>query len=161
VGGLLRDSVDTVGRPFPLLVLGTGQLDGWEETWELMPMIFEGLWSRMEYLTAKRSYDLGALESELVVLPRPTLFLGQGSGAAGREGAVEAAKDVGEAPEYYAPIPGAAVEDPSAVLVMWQTGSRGSGGMPRLGVHGRPVRSAWLGVSGCRSIRTILRSGRG
>ncbi len=153
--GLIRDSIDTIGRPFPFLVLGTGQLDGWEETWELLPMVFDGLWSRMEYLTTKRSYDLSALESELVVLPHPTLFQGEGTAAGRYEDATEGIENMRDAAELFAPIRGEGFDDPSAALVMWHArlkelrrdapGSVFMGGMPGntwLGVFRRPLAAA-------------------
>ncbi len=81
VCGLLRDSNDSVGRPYPFLIFGTGPLDGWEETWELLPYVFEGIWSRMEYVGSKKSFDVSALESDLGMLPYPTLFQGAGAAA--------------------------------------------------------------------------------
>ncbi len=40
--GVIRNSCDSVGRPFPLLVMGTGKLEKWEDNWELLPFSCEG-----------------------------------------------------------------------------------------------------------------------
>ncbi|MCB2181953.1 MAG: type VI secretion system-associated protein TagF [Desulfobulbaceae bacterium] len=68
--GVIRNSCDAVGRPFPLLVMGTGKLENWEENWELLPFACERLWSQMEQL-ASRNYDSFELFQEDVNLLRP------------------------------------------------------------------------------------------
>ncbi len=72
--GLAKNSCDSVGRPFPLLLTGTGPLRGWEENWELLPFICEGLWGQMEQLTAGSYHTLKRLEEDLPTLrpPRPS-----------------------------------------------------------------------------------------
>ena len=73
VCGLLRDSADSLGRPYPFLVLGTGTLPGWEERWELLPQAFHDHWNRMEYLSTRRVQNLGDLEGDLNMLGLPVL----------------------------------------------------------------------------------------
>jgi type VI secretion system protein VasJ len=34
--GLGRDSSDSAGRPYPLMIMGIGTLAGWEENWDLL-----------------------------------------------------------------------------------------------------------------------------
>jgi type VI secretion system protein VasJ len=63
--GLLRDSHDCFGRPYPLLIMGTGQLPCWEEHWNLLPEVCEKLWCRIELVSARRFGALGELEEEL------------------------------------------------------------------------------------------------
>ena len=46
VCGICRDSSDRMGRPFPLIVIGKGKVPGWEDHWDLLPLIFENIWSR-------------------------------------------------------------------------------------------------------------------
>lgn len=71
VCGVVRDSSDRVGRPFPLLILGTGLLPGWEEHWELLPLACEKVWNQIEYLSAFAGSDLKKLREELSHLRPP------------------------------------------------------------------------------------------
>jgi len=71
--GLLRNSHDGVGRPFPFIILGSGPLEGWEPRWEILPLAFDTLWERMEYLCAKRVFDLTELKKDIERLPNPSL----------------------------------------------------------------------------------------
>ncbi len=63
--GVVRDSSDRVGRPYPLLVIGTGMLQGWEEHWHLMPFACEKTWDQIEYLSAFAVNDLKKLDQEV------------------------------------------------------------------------------------------------
>ncbi|HEX9024199.1 MAG TPA: TagF domain-containing protein [Geobacteraceae bacterium] len=63
--GLLRDSHDCFGRPFPLLILGTGPLPAWEENWEKLPAVLERVWRRIELDAARLFGSLAAFEEEL------------------------------------------------------------------------------------------------
>jgi hypothetical protein len=63
--GVGRDSSDSAGRPYPLLIMGTGTLPGWEENWGLLTFLFEGIWSQIEYLASRPLADLKQLESEI------------------------------------------------------------------------------------------------
>ncbi len=62
--GVLRDSSDRVGRPFPLLIMGMGPLKGWEEAWDLLPFACETTWNQIEYLSALVVNDFKKLENE-------------------------------------------------------------------------------------------------
>ena len=55
--GILRDSSDSIGRVFPLLIIGTGALKNWEKNWERIPSICEKSWARTEYIACKRVVD--------------------------------------------------------------------------------------------------------
>jgi len=70
--GVIRNSCDSVGRPFPLLVMGTGKLADWEENWELLPFACEALWYQMEQLASK-NYASFELFHEDVSRLRPPL----------------------------------------------------------------------------------------
>jgi len=74
--GLVRDSRDSVGRPFPLLVVGSGGLAGWDRSWERLPAALDALWSRIEFICTKRAYDLAELKADISVLPAPVLDYG-------------------------------------------------------------------------------------
>jgi type VI secretion system protein VasJ len=63
--GVARDSSDSTGRPYPLLIMGIGKLPGWEKNWDLLSFLFEEIWSQIEYLASRRFNDLKQLESEI------------------------------------------------------------------------------------------------
>ncbi len=65
VCGIVRDSSDSMGRPYPLLIMGTGALKGWEANWDRLPDVCGGVWGQMEYLSAKRFMDFSGFESEI------------------------------------------------------------------------------------------------
>jgi type VI secretion system protein VasJ len=71
--GLLRDSSDSLGRPYPLLVMGSGFLQGWEECWELLPLACERTWEQMESIAAGAFPDFEHLKKEVrgIQSPRP------------------------------------------------------------------------------------------
>ena len=63
--GVARDSSDSTGRPYPLLIMGIGKLPGWEENWDLLSFLFEKIWNQIEYLASRRFADLMQLEAEI------------------------------------------------------------------------------------------------
>ncbi|MBP1713265.1 MAG: type secretion system and ImpA-related domain protein [Deltaproteobacteria bacterium] len=63
--GLLRDSSDSLGRRYPLFILGSGVLEDWEEHWDLLPLACETSWAQMEYLSIRSFLKLKELEKEL------------------------------------------------------------------------------------------------
>jgi type VI secretion system ImpM family protein len=63
--GVVKDSCDLLGRPYPLLIMGMGTVHGWEENCDLVPLALENSWSRMEYLAAKKHRDIEQLRQEL------------------------------------------------------------------------------------------------
>ncbi len=65
-GGILRDSVDKVGRPYPFLAAGTGPLPGWDQAWDLVPIAMETCWRQMERLATRSFGLLQELEDELL-----------------------------------------------------------------------------------------------
>ncbi len=69
--GVVRDSSDRVGRPYPLLIMGTGFLNGWEDHWDLLPFACEQTWGQIEYLSAFAAGDLKKLEQEVLHLRAP------------------------------------------------------------------------------------------
>lgn len=71
VCGIVRDSCDGVGRPYPILVLGTGSLEKWEGYWDLLPYALERTWCEMEHLSTSRYTGLKELEEDLHILPPP------------------------------------------------------------------------------------------
>lgn len=71
VCGVMRNSCDFMGRPYPLLVMGSGLLDKWEENWDLLPLACEGLWNQMEQLATKNYQEFERLKEELRMLRPP------------------------------------------------------------------------------------------
>lgn len=71
-GGLLKDSTDSHGRPFPLLLMGTGPLTGWEEHWDLVPFACEGSWNQMERLGTRGFEALSEFEAEIYKIRGPS-----------------------------------------------------------------------------------------
>jgi type VI secretion system protein VasJ len=65
VCGVVRDSNDSLGRPYPLLIIGTGPLKNWVSQWDLVPLACESVWGLMEYLCAKAFADLRELEEDV------------------------------------------------------------------------------------------------
>lgn len=71
--GLVKDSRDKAGRPFPLVMMGYGRIDGWQRQWELLPLAFDSVWDRMEFISVKRVFDLEELKGDISRLPCPQL----------------------------------------------------------------------------------------
>ncbi len=71
VCGLIRDSGDGVGRPYPLLLFGHGPLKGWEDHWDLLVVACEKTWSRMEYLSQRVFNSLREFENEALRISSP------------------------------------------------------------------------------------------
>lgn len=71
--GIVRDSSDSVGRPYPLMILGIGELKGWEKAWDRLPLAFEKTWTQMEAIGARMSRDLKELQGEVARIVSPRL----------------------------------------------------------------------------------------
>jgi type VI secretion system protein VasJ len=71
VCGVIRDSADALGRPYPFMVIGTGPLEGWEKNWELVPFACDNAWVQAEYLSTKAFSDPGTLGSEVSGIRSP------------------------------------------------------------------------------------------
>jgi len=69
--GIIKNSCDSVGRPFPLLVMGTGKLDNWEDNWELLPFACESLWYQMEQLASKNYLSFEMFQEDVKRLRPP------------------------------------------------------------------------------------------
>ena len=134
--GVLRDSSDDIGRPYPLFTMGTGPLKAWEEHWDLLPLACEMSWGRIEYLSGGKVQDLRRMEIEVTQRLRPpepaweTLAerqrsmnpLGSGSAAGGSLMAVKemerrASGLCGQA-EIVLSLPGTPA-DPSSTAALW------------------------------------------
>jgi type VI secretion system protein VasJ len=71
VCGLLRDSCDALGRPYPLLIIGTGTLEDWETHWDLLPSVCENTWSQIEYVSAQKLNGLEQFTHEIKNIKPP------------------------------------------------------------------------------------------
>lgn len=71
VCGLLKDSSDHAGRPYPLLIMGAGPLKVWERHWDLLPFACERAWSQIENLSTKIFQDLKTFELEVFKMKSP------------------------------------------------------------------------------------------
>jgi len=69
--GIAKESSDSIGRPYPLLIMGDGFLDGWEDNWDLLPHALERTWDQMEYISSRRFDDLKGLEKEVYAIKNP------------------------------------------------------------------------------------------
>ncbi|SPD75707.1 hypothetical protein PITCH_A720047 [uncultured Desulfobacterium sp.] len=70
--GVIRDSSDSIGRPFPLMIMGSGPLKGWEEQWDLVPLVCEETWAHMEYMAARRFDGFDQFEKDLKLIKPPS-----------------------------------------------------------------------------------------
>ena len=71
VCGVLRDSSDSLGRPYPLLIIGNGYLKDWGKYWDLLPFAVEKPWSRIEYLSTHMFNGFNKLEVEFEKIGAP------------------------------------------------------------------------------------------
>ncbi len=84
--GLVRDSSDSLGRRYPIFILGTGALKDWEGYWDLLPLACETSWVQMEYLSTRASSGLKQLGEELQHLQPP---ISEWAELAGRRGGLK------------------------------------------------------------------------
>lgn len=73
VCGVVRVSSDSYGRPYPLVITGTGPLRNWQDNWDLLPFACEKTWSQIEYLASNLFPDLKKLEEEMLSIRAPEL----------------------------------------------------------------------------------------
>lgn len=69
--GVVRDSADAVGRPYPCLIIGSGPLEGWEEKWALLPLALDTVWGQLEYLSTRTYGDSRVFETEVSSVRSP------------------------------------------------------------------------------------------
>jgi type VI secretion system protein VasJ len=69
--GLVKDSSDSMGRPYPLLIMGSGLLEGWERNWDQVPAVCDAAWIHMETLSTQTFGNLKELEQELASMQTP------------------------------------------------------------------------------------------
>jgi len=64
--GILKDSADAVGRPYPLLIMGSGPARDWDNHWDLVPFVCDAAWTEIEYISARSFGDVKSLEREIL-----------------------------------------------------------------------------------------------
>lgn len=82
--GVLRDSTDAVGRPYPLLLMGCGPL-GWEDAWDLLPLACEKTWEQLEHASAGAPGDMARFDAQVRGTRPPE---GNWAGLSARRGAL-------------------------------------------------------------------------
>ena len=75
--GLLRDSSDSRGRQYPLIILGFGALTGWTDSWQHLPQACDSVWQSIERISASRMRAISDFEQHLDSIrpPRDLDFL--------------------------------------------------------------------------------------
>lgn len=69
--GVIRDSSDSIGRPYPVLIIGSGYAGDWEDNWDLLPFAFENTWRQIEYLMTQNFDNLKKLDTEISSIKPP------------------------------------------------------------------------------------------
>lgn len=69
--GIVRDSSDRMGRPYPLLILCNGQVKEWENSWHRIFFVFEPVFRAFEELTASRYDNFKEFETRLTRIRYP------------------------------------------------------------------------------------------
>jgi type VI secretion system protein VasJ len=163
VCGVVRDSVDRLGRPYPLLLLGTGALRNWEDHWDLLPYACLPVWQRIEYVGAQRYEEIGRFESAIRGLHPPAPEWADFAGRRDREGSRpddrtgadrqdivpvrvgEGGAAVGES--RFIRLDGGCGRDPFPAAVGWQSRlRRDAAEAPNAVFFGGTISRAYLGV---------------
>jgi type VI secretion system protein VasJ len=71
VCGVLLQSFDAIGRPYPLLLMGSGSFCGWNTFWEHLPMVCKDVWEAAETVSFQKTASLAELENKLSRLTLP------------------------------------------------------------------------------------------
>jgi len=83
VVGVVRDSSDSLGRSYPLLVAGTGPFKKVEKNWDLLPFACEKIWGQMEYLGTGQFADVTQIEDRVCHIYPPDRKWFRGIGPVG------------------------------------------------------------------------------
>lgn len=156
VCGVGRDSSDSLGRPYPLLIVGTGPLEGWEDQWDLLPFACEKTWSQIEYLSTKRFIDVKELEDAIGIVRPPYphwsefVFQRERSQRASpcASGDLEnRAISLSRKPEFFIRLEGGASNDPFTLTGLWHLLLKSpSGGVPNAVFMGGTPHESYLVV---------------
>lgn len=69
--GILSESYDAIGRPYPLMLMGTGTSQKWKECWENLPLSCEAVWNSAESLFSDELTTVPELITGLGTLTSP------------------------------------------------------------------------------------------
>lgn len=72
--GVGKDSSDSIGRQYPLLIMGDGSIEGWEEDWDLLYDVFEKTWDQIETISSRSYDDLTDFENEIRSIENPDRY---------------------------------------------------------------------------------------
>ena len=72
VCGLVKDSSDSLGRRYPLLIAGTGYLSNWQAWWDLLAFACEKPWEQLEYLSTRTFRDMKTLQESVINIMPPS-----------------------------------------------------------------------------------------
>jgi hypothetical protein len=76
--GLLQSSSDNLRRPFPLLLIGTGQFPCWQKMWHAFPDTFKNVWTELEKIAGERYQSPGDIATDFAKISPPALSEHQG-----------------------------------------------------------------------------------
>jgi len=71
VCGLIKDSSDSLGRSYPLLIMGSGPLQDWENRWDLLPLACEKTWGEIEFISSRMFEDFERLKATIHAMRPP------------------------------------------------------------------------------------------
>ncbi len=73
VCGLVKESSDSIGRRYPLLIAGTGHLSNWQDWWDLLAFACEKPWEQLEYLSTRTFTNMKTLQESIrnIMPPSP------------------------------------------------------------------------------------------
>ena len=71
--GLLQSSTDSLGRPFPLLLIGTVQLSSWQKMWSAFADTLENVWVGLEKIAGERYQSIQDISTDLSRISLPAL----------------------------------------------------------------------------------------
>ena len=122
--GVIKDSSDSLGRPYPLLIMGNGTIKGWEKGWVCLFQTFKQIWDQMEYTSSKRFDRLDQLENAVQLLQKP---LEEGASAMPKvqsglleEQAIRTkALQLNDSRELWVPLNEHTAMDPFSTAEMW------------------------------------------
>ncbi|WP_041281451.1 TagF domain-containing protein [Desulfocurvibacter africanus] len=71
--GCLAASTDSLGRPYPLLLLGRGSLPGWRERWSELPPALCSTWAAMATIARSGFGSIRELKQAVAAVPAPVV----------------------------------------------------------------------------------------
>ncbi len=71
VCGVVRDSSDSLGRPYPLIIMGSGPLNGLKDNWNFLFAACNRTWGQIEHFCTRQYENLKNMEQEVYRLKPP------------------------------------------------------------------------------------------